>query len=307
MSLAAADLLVREGDELLQAERFGEAAARFERAVVVFPQHSLGWRGLGQALLRLGKPHDAARAFDQAIGLRPESATALWGGALAHAETGNELVARDYLRRTIALQPTWAEMALGVPALAGFLHASTRAADCLRARFGELARQRYHHVHHPDRHVDVARIADLPCAGMTTYVTIGLSNTVWDEVERPRVELVLASTTDIEPCRQILANLAFHLTDTRFFPLPGSMVRDVVASVKAGELSTQLPHIYVQSPRAWRIALPLDEGPPAITLAQVFPVSEHEYQQWKDLGSARFEELLAARDIDIADLRRAAP
>src|SRR5262245_52863724 len=203
MSQAAADSLVREGDELFRAERFGEAAARFERAVVVFPQHSLGWRGLGQALLRLGKPHEAARAFDQAIGLRPDSATALWGGAVAHGETGNKLVARDYLRRTIALQPTWAEMALGVPSLAGFLHASTRAADRLRALFGELTRQRYHHANHPDRYVDIARIENVPKPGTTTFVTIGLSNALWDEAERPRVELVLLSTEDSETSRQM--------------------------------------------------------------------------------------------------------
>ena len=77
MSQAAADALVSEGDELFRSERFGEAAARFERAVNVFPHHALGWKGLGQSLLLLGKPHEAAAAFDQAIGLSPESATAL--------------------------------------------------------------------------------------------------------------------------------------------------------------------------------------------------------------------------------------
>src|SRR5262245_31973406 len=129
MSQTAADTLVREGDELFREERFGEAAARFERAVTVFPRHALGWRGLGHALLSMGKLHDAARAFDRAIGLRPESATALWGGALAHAELGNKVIARDYLRRTIALQPTWITMALDVPQLASFLLVSSRAAD----------------------------------------------------------------------------------------------------------------------------------------------------------------------------------
>jgi Flp pilus assembly protein TadD len=64
MSQAAADSLVAEGDELFRAERFGEAATRFERAVSVFPHHALGWKGLGHALLCMGKPHEAARAFD---------------------------------------------------------------------------------------------------------------------------------------------------------------------------------------------------------------------------------------------------
>lgn len=305
MSQAAADTLVREGDELFRAERFGEAAARFERAVAVYPHHPLGWRGLGHALLCMGKPHEAARAFDQAIGLRPDSATALWGGALAHAEIGNKVIARDYLKRTISIQPSWAEMALATPQLAVFLHVSTRAAERLHGLFGAFGTQRYHHANHPERYVDIGRIPNVPARGATTFVTLGLSNAEWHEAERPRVELVLASSVDVDACAQILANLTFHLSETRFFPEPGTMVRDVVAALKAGDLSERLPHIYVQSPKAWGIALPLDEGPPAITLAQVLPISEREYQTWRALGAQRFEQQLIDRAIDVTDLDRA--
>lgn len=314
MSQVAADALVREGDELFRAERFAEAASRFERAVAVFPHHALGWRGLGHALLCLGKPHDAARAFDQSIGLRPESATSLWGGALAHAEIGNKVIAKEYLRRTIALQPSWAEMALGVPQLASFLQVSSRAADRLHALFGAFATHRYHHANHPDRYLDVGRIANSPSAGRTSYITIGLSNAEWDAAERPRVELVLASTAEPtiaagaanDTCSQILANLAFHLAETRFFPEPGTIVRDVVGALRVGALSERLPHVYIQSPRAWRVALPIDEGPPAITLAQVVPISEQDYQAWRGLGADRFERMLADKGVDLTDLGRRA-
>jgi hypothetical protein len=111
------------------------------------------------------------------------------------------------------------------------------------------------------------------------------------------------STVDADACAQIVANLASHLADTKFFPEPGTMVRDVVAAIAAGDgLSERLPHVYVQSPRAWGLDLPLDEGPPAVTLAQVFPISEAEYQTWKSLGPQQFEHSLA--HVDIADLRR---
>ena len=122
--------------------------------------------------------------------------------------------------------------------------------------------------------------------------------------ERPRIELILASTVDDEVCGQILANLAFHLTETRFFPEPGTMVRDVVAALNVEELSQRLPHIYVCSPRAWNLHLPLDIGPPAITLAQAFPISEAEYQRWRTDGPAAFEQYLVDGAIDIADLCR---
>jgi len=297
MSQVAADALVKEGDELFRAERFEEAADCFQRAVELLPHHALGWRGLGHSLLSLGKPHEAARAFDQAIGLRPDSATALWGGALAHADVGNKLIAQNYLRRTIALQPSWVTMALGTPQLAPFLLVSSRAADRLHERFGSFATQRFHHAEDRERVIEVGRIPRTPEPGITTFVTVGLSNAEWNEVERPRVELILASKRDIDACARILANLAFHLVETKFFPEPGTIVREVVAAVDAGALSKELPHVYVEPARGFRIELPLDEGPPAITLAQVVPISEAEYQRWREGGREALEKMLAERDI----------
>jgi tetratricopeptide (TPR) repeat protein len=304
MSQAAADSLVNEGDALFRSEKFGEAAAHFERAVNVYPHHALGWRGLGHALLCLGRPHDSARAFDQAIGLRPDSATALWGGALAHLEIGNKVIAKDYLRRSIALQPSWLSMAAQTPALAALLAISSRAADRLHAVFGPFSTRHYQHANDPALGIDVGRLANRPAIGEFTFVTIGLSNLVWAEAGRPHVELIMASTVDSESCAQILANLAFHLGDTKFFPEPGTMVRDGVAAIAAGDLSANLPHIYVQSPKAWNVELPLDEGPPAITLAQVFPISEAEYLEWRGIGAREFERLLFERNTNVADLNR---
>jgi tetratricopeptide (TPR) repeat protein len=304
MTRAAADSLVAEGNDLFRAERFTDAATRFERAVQVFPEHPLGWKGLGHALLCLGKPHDAARAFDRAIGLKPDSATALWGGALAHAEVGNRLIAQNYLRRTLALQPTWIEMAREVAQLAPFLQIGSRAADALRAALGTYSSRAYRHAADHARSIEVGRIRDAPAIGQWTYVTIGLSNVAWKEPERPRIELALATSLDVELCGQILANLAFHLGETSFFPEPGTMVRDVVAALDVGELSQRLPHVYVAVPSAWRLKLPLDDGPPPITLAQVFPISEAEYQTWRRHGAQTFEKSLIDRRVDVADLRR---
>src|ERR1043165_30712 len=190
MSQAAADSLVSEANELFRAEQFGEAAARFERAVSVFPPHALGWKGLGHALLCMGKPHEAARAFDQALGLSPESATALWAGALAHAEIGNKVIAKDYLRRSIALQPTWMTMAANTPQLASFLQVSARTQDRLRDLFGAFSTRRFTHAPDDARTLEVGRVANQPEFGKYTYVTLGLSNHEWRETERPRIELL---------------------------------------------------------------------------------------------------------------------
>lgn len=303
MSQAAADQLVVEAQALFRDERFAEAATRFEKAAHLFPAHPHAWKGLGQTLLCLGKPHDATRAFDQAIGLAPNSATALWGGAVAHAEVGNKVVALSYLRRTLKLQPTWIEMAKGVPALAAFLQQSTRTTEDLRAVFGPFSTQTYRHAGDNSRAVEVGRLIDQPAVGKWTFVTIGLSNHVWPDAERPRIELILASTIDNEICGQILANLAFHLVDSAFYPEPGVVVRDVIGSLGADDLSTRLPHVYIAVPRLWSLSLPLDLGPPPVTLAQVVPISELEYDVWRS-NMNQLEPSLAKRRVDLADLRR---
>jgi tetratricopeptide (TPR) repeat protein len=303
MSQAAADSLVVEANELFRTERYGEAAVRFEKAAQVFPPHAVAWKGLGHSLLCMGKAHDAARAFDRAIGLAPSSATALWGGAVAHAEIGNKVVAQSYLRRVLHLQPTWIEMARGVAQLVPFLQVSTRTADLIRSYFPTFSTRTYRHAQDTTRSIDVARIIDQPRKNSFTYITIGLSNTQWPQVERPRVELMMGTLIDTDLCGKILANLAFHLGETGFFPEPGVLVRDVIGALQAGDFSQRLPHVFIAPPRLWTVRLPLDENPPVITLAQVIPVSEAEYGRWR-ANVAGFEASLNDRKIDVLDLKR---
>jgi len=115
--------------------------------------------------------------------------------------------------------------------------------------------------------------------------------------------VLATSVDDAAVCGQILANLAFHLTDTGFFPEPGVMVRDVIGALGDGDLSQRLPHVYITVPRAWRLSLPIDDGPPPITVAQVVAMSEAEYLAWRR-NYATFEGILAQRNIDLTDLRR---
>src|SRR4051812_21021172 len=198
MSQASADSLVASGNELLRVENYSDAAAKFERAAQIFPPHALAWKGLGHALLCMGRAQEAARAFDRAVGLRPDSATALWGGAVAHAEVGNKVVAQNYLRRTLALQPSWTEMARSVSHLAPFLQVSTRAADVLRTALGTFSTRTYHRANDATLALEIGRFVDQPRIGLWTYATIGLTNTKWRELGRPRVELLLATTDDAE-------------------------------------------------------------------------------------------------------------
>jgi len=194
-------------------------------------------------------------------------------------------------------------MARSVPNLETLLRVSTRAADAMRTALGAFSTRTYRHTADEAAPLEVARFPNQPSIGLFTFATVGLANTKWPELGRPRVELVMATSVDAEVCGQILANLAFHLTDTSFFPEPGVMVRDVVGALAVDELSRRLPHIYVAVPRPWRLVLPLSEGPPPITLAQVIPVSEAEYLVWRG-DPAGFERELAQRKVDLTDLDR---
>jgi hypothetical protein len=304
VALAAADQLTAEGNDLFQQHEYVHAMARFERAVAIYPTHHQAWKGLGHCLLCLARPGEAARAFDKAIGLRPDSATALWGGARAPADLGHRIVAQNYLKRVLALQPTWMELALSVPALAAFLQVSAKAGDLMRVALGAYSAKTYRHASDATRAIDVARFGDVPEHGMVTYGSLGLSNMEWPD-GRPRIEVLLATTHDVAAAPWIVANAVFHVMDSGFYPAPGTMVRDLVAVINAGDLSQRLPHAYFTVPRRWRLRLPLDEGPPPITLTMVVPVSEAEYQYWKTHGDQALEAAFAGAVMEPADLKRA--
>lgn len=300
MSQAAADRLATEASERFQQGDFVGAAERFERATAVYPSHHLAWKGLGHSLLCLQRPAEAARAFDRAIGLRPESATALWGGALAHAEVGHKPIAQNYLKRVLALQPTWIELARTVPALAPFLQVSTYAAELLRVAFAPPSVRTFRHPGDPSRTLDVARYPDTPAPGQVTYASLGLCNHEWPD-GRPRLEVLFATTVDSGAIPQLVATTAFHIVDQQFYPTPGSVVRDLVGVSRLGETSTRFPHLYFAVPRRWLVPLPLDAGPPVITLTSAVPISEREYRYWKDGGDDLGQRLAA---IDTAELDR---
>lgn len=309
MSQAAADALAAQGNQLLQQEQYLAASQCFERATAIVPTHELAWKGLGHALYLLGQFIDAARAFDRAIGLRPQSATALWGGALAHAELGNRVVTQNYLLRTLELQPTWIEMVKSSPQLAPYVQLSNLARERLRATLGNFAAKRYRHATNRGRVVEVGRIAGSPTDKHATYVTIGLSDHVWADALLPRLELALVAAIDVrdtEGYGQILVNAAFHCIDNNFYLTPGAVIRDLIGVLHLGELSQQFPHGFFMAPEAWPTAMTIDIGPPEIRVLQLVAITEAEYQYWRDHGAAAFAALLAAQNIDRTMLLRRA-
>ena len=101
---------------------------------------------------------------------------------------------------------------------------------------------------------------------------------------------------------QLVANTAFHLIDHQFYPTPGSVVRDLIGVLRLGDVSARFPHVFFTVPRRWGLRLPLDEGPPAVTITSAVPISEAEYRYWKEGGDDLATRLAV---VDAADFTRA--
>ncbi len=105
-----------------------EALQHFEKAVEIYPEHSLAWFGLGNLLMRQGPEH-AARAVEcyrRVVTLEPGKAVAYRNMALAADQTGDVEAALNSIRRFRALQPGEAE---GAFLEAGYLEKLGRIED----------------------------------------------------------------------------------------------------------------------------------------------------------------------------------
>lgn len=86
----------------MQAERWADAAALYERLVAVSPDDGAVWRALGAARLRLHRHDDAIAAFDRARAAGTAPAVCLYDIACAHALAGRRDAALDALRDAYA-------------------------------------------------------------------------------------------------------------------------------------------------------------------------------------------------------------
>jgi len=86
-----------KGVLLTSMKRFDEARRAFERALKQIPKMDGAHANWGFAELQDGKPAEAARHFDQAIGLNTQNCQARFGKALLLRSQGNPSVALDTL------------------------------------------------------------------------------------------------------------------------------------------------------------------------------------------------------------------
>jgi tetratricopeptide (TPR) repeat protein len=94
-----------DGERLLEEGRTDRAIQRLERAQRLLPQDPRAWSFLGLAYHKAGRPEDAAHAYQQAIVLNPEFATARFNLGCLALEQGDFPTAIEELSTALVALP----------------------------------------------------------------------------------------------------------------------------------------------------------------------------------------------------------
>jgi len=144
-----------------------------------------------------------------------------------------------------------------------------------------------------------------PWGGVTTYATVGLSSfpMCQDGKEFPvRAELLASAYGANDEVSFLLSEVSFHVMKSGWMCSPGSVLRDVVKKVG---ISSSLEHVYFNSPFLWdgELGSTLISG---VTVAwlMLVPITEAEYQFYKQSGHEALEARFSAAEIDIFNLGR---
>jgi antitoxin YqcF len=172
--------------------------------------------------------------------------------------------------------------------------------------FGGTPSVRAYHHDREKLSVDLLRCDDRPCGGVTSYSTIGLSDSPMfkvDDTEFPtRLEIAGACATAAEFVPNILASAAFCIMRTQKLYCPGSVLPEYVREYYP---STTVPHLYFTAPFLWEDSLKtLDCGTKKVSWLLVVPIAEAEQEYLREHGDNALEDLFEKHQIDIFDLNR---
>lgn len=96
-------------DTLYHLRRPSEALTAYQELVEFVPEHDQGWVGIGRCQMLLNELPAAADAFNHALRINPDAATAHYNLAMVQAKQNQRAAARASLHRALELQPKWRE------------------------------------------------------------------------------------------------------------------------------------------------------------------------------------------------------
>jgi tetratricopeptide (TPR) repeat protein len=95
------------GDMLLKLQRPAEAAEAFRAILDAFPEHEGAWSRLGQCQLLLGHYEDAFVSLEKAVEIAPNDVEANYYLAILYMRRDEQKKAVRCLRRALQLRPQW--------------------------------------------------------------------------------------------------------------------------------------------------------------------------------------------------------
>lgn len=184
-----------------------------------------------------------------------------------------------------------------------------RIADAVLDAFGGELPKVMRYLDEPEEHhVNLAMAADVPVAGVTSYSTLGLSDTPLVDAGKEfglRVELVGGCESVYDKFANVLSTAAFNIIKDEWFVYPGRIFPEVVAMYYP-DLSMR--HLLFLSPSVWNLdALELSDK--TVAWLHAVPISEDEARyasrQAQVSGDDQaLEKLLIRADIDAFNLDR---
>jgi Suppressor of fused protein (SUFU) len=153
--------------------------------------------------------------------------------------------------------------------------------------------------------IDILSAKDQPDSGLTSYGTLGLSDTAlkWGHGEfSTRIEFCAAAESAFEHFPNIVSSASFNVMRTQMVCHPGTVMPNYVAEYYK---DTLLPHLYFTSPFPWEDAVKsIDLPNKKVSWLLCFPISEAEYAFLKTHGEEKFEDMLESAGVNIFDLSR---
>lgn len=155
-----------------------------------------------------------------------------------------------------------------------------------------------------DLEVDILSVQDVPVEGVSTFVTLGLSDQdlgITSDGIPLRVELILPLASVYTDAANIIASCAFSIKRGEASPTPGAILE---GGVELYHPESNLPHALLTHPFLFDVKVQ-EFASKRVAWLQIIPISERERVVASAKGLDALEDLFEASQIDVFTLARA--
>jgi len=151
--------------------------------------------------------------------------------------------------------------------------------------------------------IDIFSSKERPQSGVTTFATIGLSETDFGLIsdnKKLRIEFIGACNKTIVEYPNMIATAAFNFMESEKCTY-GSVAFDVISEYLK---DTEMKHFYLMTPFLWEDLKTIVVDDNYVTWLLCIPISEREREFLETNGSDALEDEFEKNDINIFDIYR---